>query len=147
LSPTRRDLLRAGLALAVLPACGPGKDTGAADSCATRDGTDGWWPVPLADLPEELLHEGGSAPVQLPKAFLDVVVIHQPGGCYTAVWRDCTHGACRVAYDAASRELVCPCHDSRFGEDGAVRQGPATEPLRTFSVAREGEMLWIHRPM
>ncbi len=74
----------------------------------------------LDDLPS-LRDEGGAAAVQLPAAYLDVVVIHQPGGCDTAVWRNCTHGACRVAYDAPSRELVCPCHDSRFREDGRVR--------------------------
>ncbi len=145
MSPTRRELLQAGFALAVLPACGPdvSMDRG---PCTARDGTDGWWPVALDDLPS-LRDEGGAAAVLLPEAYLDVVVIHQPGGCYTAVWHNCTHGACRVAYDAPSRELICPCHDSRFGEDGHVRQGPATEPLRAFRVVREDRTLWIHRPL
>ena len=146
MSPTRRELLQAGLALVVLPACGGVATSTTAGGCTTREGTDGWWPVSLDALPA-LQVEGGTAAVQLKPALLDVVVIHQPGGCFTAVWRDCTHGACRVAYDAPSRELVCPCHDSRFGEDGAVHRGPATVPLRTFTVVREGETLWIHRPI
>lgn len=33
-------------------------------------------------------------------------------------------------------EIVCPCHDARFGFDGAVLQGPARKPLTPLSVTR-----------
>jgi Rieske Fe-S protein len=90
---------------------------------------------------------GGAAAISLPAHLLELVVAQPTAGCWFAVWRICTHGACEVTWEAAARQLLCPCHHSRFGEDGAVAVGPATEPLRAFPVGRLGESLWVYRPL
>ena len=41
----------------------------------------------------------------------------------------CTHQGCVLRRDEALDSWDCPCHGSRFQDDGAVIQGPATTPL------------------
>lgn len=51
----------------------------------------------------------------------------------------CTHLACDIPEDWMSAdELACPCHGSRFDRDGAVLEGPATEPLPNYAVEIDG---------
>jgi cytochrome b6-f complex iron-sulfur subunit len=106
----------------------------------------GWWELPLAEHPA-LAEVGGWEVVSLPEALLEVIVAQPTESCWFATWRICTHGACELSWEAEERQLVCPCHDSRFEEDGAVAQGPATEALRSFPVGRLGQSLWIWRPL
>jgi Rieske Fe-S protein len=44
----------------------------------------------------------------------------------------CTHRGCFVIYNGTV--LRCPCHGSRFSLDGAVVQGPAERPLKTYEA-------------
>jgi Rieske Fe-S protein len=39
-----------------------------------------------------------------------------------------------VRFNAAERSWDCPCHGSRFDVDGAVLEGPATDPLEKKSI-------------
>ena len=53
-----------------------------------------------------------------------------------AVSRQCTHQGCTVNLPSSSGSyMVCPCHGSFFTVQGAVVQGPASAPLRTFATA------------
>ena len=132
--PSELSRRRALLSLAILPACGIAPAPADSEPIA----------LPLSDYPG-LAEPGGSAVVSLPSALLELVLIHVAPDAYRALWRICSHGACTVEYDAGARQLVCPCHGSRFDESGAVTLGPARRPLRRFEVWRSGDTLLLQR--
>ena len=39
----------------------------------------------------------------------------------------CTHLGCEVRFEENSKQWVCPCHGSRFAENGELVQGPTSE--------------------
>ncbi|MGH2811076.1 MAG: ubiquinol-cytochrome c reductase iron-sulfur subunit, partial [Actinomycetota bacterium] len=54
----------------------------------------------------------------------------------------CTHAGCPVGlYQAESKELFCPCHQSTFAvlEGAKPTEGPATRPLPQLPVGIDGE--------
>lgn len=44
----------------------------------------------------------------------------------------CTHQRCLLNYEHGEKELICPCHDSKFSLKGKVLSPPARQPLKTF---------------
>jgi cytochrome b6-f complex iron-sulfur subunit len=63
-----------------------------------------------------------------------------PDGFFT-VSSVCTHLGCNVKRAASGFE--CPCHGSRFDENGRVVQGPAPAPLAWYalSLSPRGELI------
>ncbi len=131
-APTKRDSAESGDA-----------DSAAVEdpSCGEPPGAD-WVELPLAAYPG-LSEVGGWIRYDDDDALIHVLVAHISPGCYTAVWRVCTHGACELSWEAASTQAVCPCHGSRFGPDGEVDLGPATRGVASFPVSRRGDSLFI----
>ena len=58
-----------------------------------------------------------------------------------AVRPNCTHQGCTVEWK--SNQFACPCHGSRFGADGKVRNGPAEKPLRTYLAKIEAGSVFV----
>ena len=52
-----------------------------------------------------------------------------------AVSRTCTHLGCRVNFLEDKQLIECPCHQSRFSEQGKRLRGPAEQDLPAFEVA------------
>jgi thiosulfate dehydrogenase (quinone) large subunit len=86
------------------------------------------------------LPPGTSTLYRDPATGLPDVVVRQPSGSLTACSAICTHAGCQVEY--TDGELHCPCHGSVFdSRTGAVRHGPATQPLTVKRVIeRNGEI-------
>jgi Rieske Fe-S protein len=124
----RRTILGAvvaGAAATPLAACGKGADSVPAET--TRKA--GQVLAPAADVPV------GAAIVA------HGTLISQPSpGVFEGFIARCTHAGCALGVrDGAA---ICPCHGSRFAFDGAVTQGPATEPLTPRAVAvSNGEII------
>lgn len=45
----------------------------------------------------------------------------------------CPHMGCALKYNAAEHSWDCPCHGSRFGEDGALIDNPATDDKKRLA--------------
>ena len=61
---------------------------------------------------------------------------------FTALTAVCTHQGCTVS-NYQSGTYGCPCHGSEYSTSGAVRNGPATQPLRQFQTQFANNVLTI----
>jgi Rieske Fe-S protein len=75
----------------------------------------------------------------------DAVVHRHPDGRVQAWSAHCTHLGCRLdrVIDGA---VVCPCHGSRFDDQGRVLNGPAARPLQALRVHAEATGGWTVHP-
>jgi nitrite reductase/ring-hydroxylating ferredoxin subunit len=73
-----------------------------------------------------------------------VLMIVQPTkGNFSAFSAICTHAGCEVSRATASA-IICTCHDSEFStSDGARLAGPASMPLKKYSVFERSGMLFL----
>jgi nitrite reductase/ring-hydroxylating ferredoxin subunit len=124
--PTRRAALLAGAGGAgvlALAACSP-RTGGAAQPTSQPAGRQlvALDAVPVGGAKSVSLPDGSPAVVARPTSTSAV--------CFSAV---CTHEGCTVAPNG--NRLDCPCHGSVFDAlTGAVRNGPAVQPLQRISV-------------
>ena len=90
------------------------------------------------EVPASAFAEGSSVIARTPELSYDVLVIKLPGGGARALYLRCTHEDQPLTATASG--LHCPSHGSRFALDGSVEEGPATVPLRTFTVRQEADL-------
>ena len=72
-----------------------------------------------------------------------IIVANSDGNNYVALSSICTHQGCTVGYSVQNNNFPCPCHGSLFNSNGSVANGPATQPLKQYTVTREGNILTI----
>jgi len=123
---TRRTFLAGSAAVAgagTLAACAPsGSGSGSTTSAGSPI-------VALADVPV------GGAVSATTAGGADVIVAQPQEGTVVAYSAVCTHQGCIVALDAATVQLVCPCHESVFDlATGENLSGPAPRPLPVIAV-------------
>lgn len=70
------------------------------------------------------------------------VCIYKTGDEYTALLMECTHKSCELK--PQGNYLVCPCHGSEFTNKGIVKNPPAEENLKSFTVTTDNEKIYIH---
>lgn len=70
-----------------------------------------------------------------------VIVVRDPVNTDTiyAVDSFCPHQGCSVAWENSASGFICPCHGSAFAADGSLTNGPATDPLETFTTSIDGD--------
>ena len=72
-----------------------------------------------------------------------VIVAKTTSGSYIAVSAACTHQGTAVQFSPAANSFTCPSHGSQFSASGAATVGPATAPLKRYTVVQTGNMLRI----
>ena len=77
--------------------------------------------------------------------FGDVLVAFTTASNYVALSKICTHEGNTVGYRKAQNDIQCPVHLSEFTLTGAVKQGPAANPLKTYivTVSTDGNTLTV----
>jgi Rieske Fe-S protein len=92
------------------------------------------------DASSALATVGNAALVQYSNSALLVARTAQDS--FAAVSAICTHQSCTITqYD--SQIYTCPCHGSQFSTSGAVRKGPASTALRSYSTQFANDQLVI----
>jgi nitrite reductase/ring-hydroxylating ferredoxin subunit len=61
---------------------------------------------------------------------------------FQALWMKCTHQGTEL--QVFGDRLQCPAHGSEFSNTGAIQNGPADKPLRTFSTTLTEQNLKIN---
>ncbi len=124
-APQRREALRALAGLVLLPATWLAACQAATEPAETR--------VALAELPlgkrVRVLHRGD--PVELVRSAEGV----------QARSLVCTHQGCEVAWRDGVSAYVCRCHEGRYDAAGRPILGPPARPLRTLTIARQGDFV------
>jgi cytochrome b6-f complex iron-sulfur subunit len=72
------------------------------------------------------------------------LVVRETGDRLLAVDPTCTHAGCNVAWNA-DQTFICPCHSSKFANDGKVLQGPASLPLGLYTAKIEGDQVLVKK--
>jgi Rieske Fe-S protein len=62
-----------------------------------------------------------------------ILIIRQNATTYTALSMLCTHEGCQVNSPSGG-SISCPCHGSKYNLLGQVINGPAPNPLASYSV-------------
>ncbi len=143
--PTRRVVVAgaAGISVVTLAACSSGSTTSpatAAPGTATGASTGGastasGTKAGSASSSATVLAKAADVPVGGGLIVTDAkVVVTQPtAGSFSAFSVACPHKGCAVNAIQGS-EIICPCHNSKFGLNGAVIAGPATSGLTPVAV-------------
>lgn len=146
--PTRRTALlagggaAAGLGTLLLAGCSaegssPPSSAGSSTGTQKTDPPTGS-PVKAAALKD--VPVGGS--IVLKVGAKEVALSQPKAGVIKAFSAICTHQGCIV--QAASTELDCPCHGSRFNAmTGKVLQGPAQIPLPEYTARVSGADIYV----
>jgi Rieske Fe-S protein len=127
--PTRRTILLATGAAALVAGCGEYGDDGDSSSANTSPGQE---LAGTADIPV-----GGGTIFKDEK----VVVTQPEEGEFKAFTSICTHQQCPVA-SVSDGTINCNCHGSKFNiADGSVANPPATRPLAAKKITVDGNSI------
>ncbi|UJP64276.1 QcrA and Rieske domain-containing protein [Mongoliitalea daihaiensis] len=150
LPEARRAFLKKSGALAVMSMFGVGFFTGCSDD--TEPGT----PPATATPGQGVQFENNVLTIDLSQVSglanaggwvlanqARVLVANVGGNQFSALTSVCTHSGCDRNWSFANSVFTCSCHNSRFNVDGSVINGPATRPLQSFPVSRDGNILTI----
>jgi len=77
-------------------------------------------------------------PMDLPEGitFHNEIIAYQSGENIRFISSACPHLGCQINR-LDKKQLVCPCHGSRFSIDGKILEGPATRDLSQLDYTKD----------
>jgi cytochrome b6-f complex iron-sulfur subunit len=93
------------------------------------ESSDGKIQIPLTEFTETNIRI-----IRVANLEYDIMVAKKTDGSYSAVYMRCTHQDWQLT--ANTKGLNCSMHGSSFDLDGNVLVGPATNPLKKFTVSK-----------
>ena len=72
------------------------------------------------------------------------LVVREKDNQLVAVDPTCNHAGCSVEWNA-DQTFICPCHASKFANDGKLLQGPATQALALYTAKIEGDQVLVKK--
>ncbi len=96
--------------------------------------------------PSPIVNSGKPENYPLGSVTLDVnsaiYLIHIAEG-YFSLSAICTHLGCMTAWKPEENMIACPCHGSRFSEEGQKMAGPAPKPLPWLKtwISDDGDLM------
>lgn len=72
-----------------------------------------------------------------------VLVILKEDNSLIAIEPTCTHMGCLVEWNKQENLFICPCHNSKFQEDGKVVEGLAVSDLPIYRVKVENNTVFV----
>ncbi|MTF40671.1 ubiquinol-cytochrome c reductase iron-sulfur subunit [Cyanobacterium aponinum] len=72
-----------------------------------------------------------------------VLVILKEDNSLIAIEPTCTHMGCLVEWNKQENLFICPCHNSKFQEDGKVVEGLAISDLPIYQVKIENNTVFV----
>lgn len=108
----------------------------------------------LGSLPEDgtprqfpVVSERQDAWNRFPEVRVGAVYLRRVGpGQVQAIHVVCPHAGCFVNYEPERKQYLCPCHNSSFGLDGAVKDpaSPSPRPLDTLEAKVDDDgAVWV----
>ena len=87
----------------------------------------GRWLTPGEEPSEENIAPGCAAVIR--RGLGKIAVYRDEHGEFHECSAACSHLGCIVSWNSTEESWDCACHGSRFGPDGKVIRGPATDDL------------------
>jgi Rieske Fe-S protein len=98
--------------------------------------------IAVADIHE--IPVGGHKLFRYPTESDPCILVRLAEDKFVAFDQRCTHLSCPVLFDAAKKQLACPCHEGFFSaEDGRPLAGPAKRPLEQLSVTTKNAQVMV----
>ena len=96
--------------------------------------------IDTKDYPE-LATPGGMLAMKPSDAKRPVLVMRIEHNQFRVMSLKCPHLGCTVRWDNEEQLLRCPCHGSRFKDNGEVSKGPAKNSLTQYPAETAGTRL------
>lgn len=105
--------------------------------------------LPLNGLPKffQVVTERRDAWTKFPANAIGAAFLRRVGESEVIAFNaSCPHLGCAVEFRGERDAFYCPCHDSEFAKDGAVKgKSPSRRGLDTLRVEiREGSEVWVY---
>jgi len=110
-------------------------------SCTSFRYVDGNWDGTHLKVSKEAFGTDPFVLVENPVYAKPIYLLRETEDSYSAYLLECTHKQCTVKPTGST--LTCPCHGSKYNQQGQVINGPAEEGLPSIKVTSNKQFIFL----